>query len=194
MANRAYLYTSNKEQNLIYDVSEFPWGIPIFYKILLGVDTCLAESKIWNYEHPIAIKADFKLGLQRLYDFYDYLETQKELNKKEISNFKNETIDFFKKNKERVSDLFFMEATEIYELGESENWPIEKSNKYEYDRIKHISMDISEILVKRPINVFDSKKDSPSWWWLKEIKEDINSLSVYWTHETYFSMNNYHLA
>lgn len=186
MANRAYLYSANTDLSKLRDISEHRSDVPLVYKILLGINPALSESKIWGYEHPIAIKADFKKGLQRLYDFYDYLTTQEGLDKGKIATFKKDTQDFFQQHEDRVLDLFFMEGGEAYDLIASENYPIEKENEYVYLTIKSISANIAEILTQKPQHIFENIEKYP---WLKEIKADINVLEPYWTHVTYFSFN-----
>jgi hypothetical protein len=184
MANRAYLYSANKELTRLRDLSESRHPIPLVYRIVLGVNTELSNSKIWDFEHPIAIKSDFAKGLNRLYDFYTYLETQPGLNAVEISEYKNQTKDFFDKHYDRVSELFFLEGGEIFDLI-SDIDPIEQQNESLYREIVSMSKDVTEILHKKPENVFEFK-DS---YWLAEIKQDPKILEPYWTHVTYFSFN-----
>ena len=184
MANRAYLYSANNDLTKLLDLSEWRSEIPLFYKIVLGAETQLSNSIIWDYEFPIAIKGNFKIGLKKLYDFLDYLETQSNLDTVAIKKFKQETQDFFEKQKERVQDLFFLEGGEIFDLlGDID--PIEEQNQSLYEKIISISADIDEILDKKPDNVFDFKNS----YWLQELKKDTDLLMVYWTHVTYFSFN-----
>lgn len=184
MANRAYLYSANKELTKFRDVSEFPNEIPLFYKIILGSETQMSTSKIWNFELPIVIKSDFKSGLKKLYDFLEYLKTQSGIDPETITGFIQETKDFFEKYPERELDLFFMEGGEVYDLV-GDIYPLEEQNEALYDEIISISKDIDEILEKKPENVFDFN----NIYWLQEIKNDINTLSVYWTYVSYYSFN-----
>ncbi|WP_159473747.1 hypothetical protein [Chryseobacterium sp. 18068] len=184
MANRAYLYSANKELTKFRDVSEYPNEIPLFYKIILGSETQMSTSKIWNFELPIVITADFKNGLKKFYNFLDYLETQESVDKQKITEFKNETDDFFEKHPERELDLLFLEGGEIYDLV-GDIYPLEEQNEALYDEIISISKDIDEILEKKPENVFDFN----DIYWLQAIKDDINILSVYWTYVSYYSFN-----
>lgn len=184
MANRAYLYSANKELTQFRDVSEWANEIPLFYKIILGSETQMSTSKIWNFELPIVITGDFKNGLKKFYDFLEYLETQAGIDKEAISGFRQETKDFFEKYPERELYLFFMEGGEVYDLVVDLS-PLEEQNEALYDEIISISKDIDEILEKKPENVFDFK----DIYWLQEIKNDINTLSVYWTYVTYYSFN-----
>ncbi|MDR2237841.1 MAG: hypothetical protein LBE92_17090 [Chryseobacterium sp.] len=184
MANRSYLYTASKELTQLRDVSEWNYDIPLFYKIVLGSETQMSASKIWNFELPIVIKGDFKNGLKKFYDFLDYLETQQDLDKEAIAGYRQDTLDFFEKYPERALDLFFMEGGEIFDMT-GDVTPIEQQNEALYHEIISISKDIDDILNQKPDNVFDFKHTP----WLQEIKKDINALSVYWTYVTYFSFN-----
>lgn len=110
MANRAYLYSANETMTKLRDVSESRYPIPLFYKIILGEDTSMCDSKIWGYEHPIAIKGDFQKGLNKLYTFYDYLATQSAINSTEIAKYKAETKAFFEKEQGRINQYFFLRS------------------------------------------------------------------------------------
>ncbi len=169
------------------DVSEIRSEVPLFFKILLGVNTKLANSIIWDYEHPIAISADFSAGLAKLDAFYEYLKTQSNIDAEKINEFQKVTREFFEKNPERKLDLFFMEGGEVYDLVAFEDYTIEKENEYIYLLSMQISNDINEILQNRPANVFDFTE---RYTWLNDIKENLDSLEPYWTHVTYFSFNS----
>ncbi|MEP2278354.1 hypothetical protein [Maribacter sp.] len=184
MANRAYLYSGDKELKKLRDLSESGHPIPLIYKIVLGCDTKMTESRTWEYdEAPIAIQGDFKKGIEKLYQFLDYLKTQP-IDVQSVDSCKNETIEFFSNNPDRQLDLFFLEAGEIFSLtGDIE--PIGDQNKWLFNEINKISEDISEILKNKPENVFEAF-DS---YWLKTIKEDIEVITPYWTHVVYNSFN-----
>lgn len=77
-----------------------------------------------------------------------------------------------------------MEGGEVYDLI-GDKYPLEEQNDALYNEIINISKDIDEILEKKPENVFDFK----DIYWLQEIKNDITTLSVYWTYVTYYSFN-----
>jgi len=65
MANRSYLYSTNKSWVKKRDLSEFPSEIPLFHKILLGVDTERISSHIWiECEYPVAYLGAFRKGVQ----------------------------------------------------------------------------------------------------------------------------------
>lgn len=184
MANRAYLYAARKDFKKIRDLSEAKYPIPLAYKILLGVDTELCNSELWNYEQPIAIRANMEKGLERLYEFYEYLETQPNINRTAIITYKKEARDFFKKHSDRVMEYFFLEVGEIFDMT-ADITPIETQNKALFDEINNIAADIVDILEKKPARLFNYKT-SP---WLLELQKDAIALSCYWTHVTFYSFN-----
>jgi hypothetical protein len=186
MANRAYLYTCNRERTLLRDVSENRNDVPLVYQILLGTNTEMLPSKLWEYEYPIALQADFKSGLQRLYDFYDFLLTQKAIDASLITKYKKDTQDFFVEHPDRVLDCFYMEGGEAYDMISSENYPIEKENEYQCLKSRAIAFDIQTILAAKPENIFDL---SEQYDWLAEVQKDLAVLEPYWTYVTYFSFN-----
>lgn len=185
MANRAYLYSASEDLSKLRDLSESRYPIPFFYKVLLGEDTTVCNSRIWEYEHPIAIKGDFQKGLDKLNAFFDYLQTQDKVDKAAIAGFQAETKAFWEKEKERVDKYFFLEAGEIFDLIASEDDPIERQNADLYKEIKGISQLITQILAEKPKNVFAFS----DVYWLKSLKKEKDYLAVYWTHVTYFSFN-----
>ncbi|MCE3226891.1 MAG: hypothetical protein K0S32_1442 [Bacteroidetes bacterium] len=184
MANRAYLYSATNDFSKLRDLSESRHPIPLIYRIILGADTKLSNSRIWDFEHPIAIQGDFAKGLNRLYEFYSYLETQAGFNSSEIAEYKKQTKEFFEKQSDRVLDLFFLEGGEVFDLIADID-PIEKQNESLYEEIVSISKDITEILAKKPESIYGFKDA----YWLRELKEDPKILEPYWTHVTYFSFN-----
>ena len=182
MANRAYLYSANEDFTQIRDLSESRYPIPFFYKIVMGEDTSICESQIWDYPQPIAIKANFEKGFNKLLALFDYLQTQKELDSAAIAQYRKETTDFFEREKGRIHTYFFLEGSEIFELlGE----PIELLNSDLYNDILAISAQVNDILANKPLDVFAFSEAA----WLHAMKKDVSFLSVYWTHVTYISFN-----
>ncbi|MEO3874038.1 hypothetical protein ABGB18_34965 [Nonomuraea sp. B12E4] len=72
MANRSYLYSADSlptPENLpkpVRCVSEHNWSIPLAHKILVGRETTVVPSMIWNPR--IGIAADFARGAELLGD------------------------------------------------------------------------------------------------------------------------------
>jgi hypothetical protein len=186
MANRAYLYSADSELKKIRDISENRNEVPLVYKILLGINCSMSESQLWNYPHPIAIKSDFKAGLQRFYDFYAFLATQPTIDGLTINGYIKETKAFFEKHPDRVLDYFFMEGGEAYDLTATDDYRIEKENTAVFVSVCKIAKDIEEILMVKPLDLFSSIN---KYRWLQEIKNDPTCLDPYWTHVTFFSFN-----
>lgn len=186
MANRAYLYTANKDLSILRDVSENRSEIPLAYQILLSVDTKQENSQIWTYEQPIAISANFEGGIARLDAFYDYLKTQSSIDTTKISEYQAEMHRFFEEHADRKLDRFFMEGGEAYDLIASEEYTIEKENEYQYLMSMQIGSHLATILTEQPDNLFAHKE---TYKWLAGIQEDITCLEVYWSKVTYFSFN-----
>lgn len=184
MANRAYLYSANADFSRLKDLSESVFPVPFFYKVILGVNTLNADSQLWNYEHPIAIRGDFEAGLTKFLQLLDYLQTQTNIDKAKIEGYITKTNAFFEKHPDRKGVYFFMEAGEIYDLiGDME--PIENQNKEMFEEIRRISAEIDTILQEKPQDIFSFSNAD----WIQSIKKDTSFLSVYWTHVTYFSFN-----
>lgn len=186
MANRAYLYTVSNDFSKIRDVSEIRSEVPLFFKILLGVDTRLENSQIWTYEQPIAISGDFEKGLAKYDAFLEYLKTQPGIDAERISEYQAATTKFFAEQAERKLDRFFMEGGEAYDLVAFEDYTIEKENEYQYLLTRQISSEISEILQNKPEDIFALTE---KYDWIQEIKDSLETLEPYWTHVTYFSFN-----
>jgi len=184
MANRAYLYTANKKINKLRDVSEFPSNIPLQYKILLGINTKQEKSRIWGNESPMAISGDFKGGLEKFINFYEYLKDQDGIDKEAIEQYIKETNEFFEKYPERKLELFFVELGEIYDL--IPELEIDYMNNDVFNSISTISDDIDEILKNKPKNVFAETGKYP---WLDKVLDEPERLETYWRWITYYSFN-----
>ena len=170
MANRSYIFSidfdrTKEERNdtkKVCGLSEYPYRIPLSYKILVSQDAKISDSIIWDYEHPIAIIADFYKGRQKLFDFLN------DLLKKEIF----EPIELEGQIKEAKKFLFdnahenkyiILECGEIFEM-ETEKIPEENKKLFETEIIN-----IDETIEKH-ITGFQKMKDSFSQ---KEIETEM---------------------
>lgn len=184
MANRAYLYSATSDFGKMRDLSESRHPIPLVYQVLLSSETAICDSRIWKYEHPIAIKADFAQGLQRLLDLYEFLKTQPGFDSAKLEGYIRDTKDYFEKNADRKLDIFFLEAGEVFDLiGDME--PIEEQNEDLAREIGWLSKDLDTIFRERPADVFSRI----NLGWLTELKANPDLLEPYWTTVTYFSFN-----
>lgn len=148
MANRSYLYTigfsraerERRSEDKIVGLSEYAYSIPISYKILLSCNPQFSSSIIWNYEHPIAIQADFKLGRERLFKFLGELERSELFNMAELDRQIAATKDFL--NEQRL-EYVFMEGGELYQM---EDVKLEDQNARLLEKVKNIEHEIQETL------------------------------------------------
>ena len=186
MASRAYLYSANQDFTTLRDVSEYKNSIPFFYKIILGVNTEICKSKLWeNYAYPIAIKGDFVQGLLFFYDLLEYFKTQNQIPLELVEKSISETKYFFEVNPERISDYFFLEAGEIFD--KNGYGSIEGQNRDYWDDIIYIHKSLKELLAKKPLNMFES----PIHSWFYDIQDKPEEhLSVHWKSASFYSFNN----
>jgi len=131
MANRSYLYsldfdrTKGKREKgeKIFGLSEYPYSIPLSYKILVSQDAKNSHSIIWDYEHPIAIQGNFEKGRQKLVDFLSKLSNENIFDKGELERQVSETKKFLDEHK---LENIILECGEIYEMG---NEKLEEQNR-----------------------------------------------------------------
>ena len=125
MANRSYLYAvdfdrtkgKRKEEEKIFGLSEYPYSIPLSFKILVSQSPKASHSIIWEYEYPIAIQGNFERGKQRLVDFLSNLSNENIFEKNELDKQTAATVEFL--NKHKLENIF-LECGEIYEMGNDE--------------------------------------------------------------------------
>ena len=149
MANRSYLYSidfdrtkgERKTGEKIFGLSEYPYSIPLSYKILVSQDPKISKSINWDYEHPIAIQGDFGKGKNRLLDFLKELQGENLFDKQELEKQINETKTFL--NNHQLKNII-LECGEIYEMGDGE---LEDQNKELFNEdIAKIESHINEYL------------------------------------------------
>ncbi|TCI93628.1 DUF7822 domain-containing protein [Tenacibaculum sp. M341] len=149
MANRSYLYAidfdrtkgERKENEKILGLSEYPYSIPLSYKILVSQDSKISNSINWDYEYPIAIQGDFEKGKQRLFDFLNKLQSENLFDKKELEKQIDETKDFL--NNHQLQNII-LECGEIYEMNDEE---LEDQNKELFEKdILNIESQMNEYL------------------------------------------------
>ena len=170
MSNRSYLYaidfdrTKGERQSgeKIHGLSEFPYAIPLVFKILVSQDAVIAHSINWDYEHPIAIQGNFEKGEQKLYDFLNKLQNENIFNKEELDIQIAATKEFL--NSHRLKNII-LECGEIYELGDDE---IEIQNKEVYEQdILNIDNQIQDFInelkeMKQSLEKLNSEIKAPS--------------------------------
>ena len=75
MANRACLYAQSNGKMI--GISEYKYGAPIAYMILLSKNTKMVKSKVFKSPFKLAIQGDYQEGVSRLYAFLDELKKQR---------------------------------------------------------------------------------------------------------------------
>lgn len=186
MANRAYLYVINKNETRIGDASEYPYDIPLFYKILLSEETELVESYIFGVKDLIAYKGSFDKGKNKYIAFLEYLYTLPNIDKEQIKKYINETINFFKTQRLGEWDKFLLEPGEYFDLL-TDQFSLTNQGKLTLTEINEIGSDIDEILTNKPMDFLTRPS---SKYWIKELQEDIKNIAPYWSEVCYFSFNS----
>lgn len=110
MANRAYLYAQNNGKMM--GISEYKYGTPIAYMILLNKNTKMVKSKVFRSPFKLAIQGDYQEGVSHLYTFLDELKNKGYFDEKEIDEKIAETKAFLEGHK---GTCFHLEAAETYE-------------------------------------------------------------------------------
>lgn len=123
MANRAYLYSIDRkpytdddvDKARIVDISEYNWGMPIVYEILLSAKTEIVDSILFNSLEekgktlPLALIADYKRGVDRLEMFFANIKEH--IDDQMVA----ETLTFLRSEK-NAQQYFLLEAGELYSL------------------------------------------------------------------------------
>jgi len=131
MANRSYLYAldfdrtkgAREKGEKIWSLSEYSYGIPLAYKILVSQGSKISHSIIWEYEHPIAIQGDFEKGEQKLLEFLSRLSNENIFDKDELERQISDTKKYLHEHK---LEHIILECGEIFEMEDGE---LEEKNK-----------------------------------------------------------------
>ena len=142
MANRSYIFSidfdrtkeERDDSKKACGLSEYPYRIPLSYKILVSQDTKMSNSIIWDNEHPIAIIADFYKGRQKLFEFLDDLYKKDIFEQAELE----EQIKLAKEflfNKNHENKYIILECGEIFEM-EMERIEVQNRKLFESEIMK----------------------------------------------------------
>ncbi|WP_433216558.1 hypothetical protein [Microtetraspora malaysiensis] len=116
MANRSYLYSADSLPSAedipkpIRCISEHNWSIPLAHKLLVGRETAVVPSMIWNPR--IGIAADFAGGASLLGDLLRVVG--QELTDRDFSVCVDKTMAHLDKQRGK---FFLLETGEIISLG-----------------------------------------------------------------------------
>lgn len=187
MANRSYLYSMNKSWVKKSDISEFNQEVPLLYKILIGVETELTKSWIWkDYEYPIAFIANFRKGLKRYINLLEYLAIITEEHQEKFESYIKITNDFFEKNPEKKSVLFFMEPGETFELISDLESPKDQAVNL-FEEIQCISKDVDSFLGLKKKELLKGEFDNSL---INKLLESPEVLEPVWQEVCYYSFNH----
>lgn len=124
MANRSYLYSINElpgekpTQNLtVKGLSEFNWGTPLVYLILISGKPIICESLIREYKEKICIAGEFDQGVTNLKHFGQLMIDSNVAHKEQFEAKLSEAIEFLSKPENR-QPYIFLELAEMYDMSE----------------------------------------------------------------------------
>jgi hypothetical protein len=221
MANRSYLYalgfdrTKGKREKgeKIFGLSEYPYSIPLSYKILVSQDSKNSHSNNWDYEHPIAIQGNFEKGRQKLVDFLSKLSNENIFDKSELEKQISETKEFLDKHK---LENIILECGEIYEMGDEE---LEEQNRklfeeeilkidekleeaiadFKQEKINILNLRSEIVELSKPRSSFQELFSSDKTSEIQKLEEQVknkeqemwNTLGInYWSDILYFHFEN----
>lgn len=117
MAHRSYLYSTNaipgkrvsKNERQLVGISEWNYGIPLVYKLLLSGNPRACRSSIWDLSDDIAVVGDYKGGVANLREFLG------RLNMPGAQPLIDEALDFLGRP-ENQNAYFLLEPGEIFDM------------------------------------------------------------------------------
>ena len=113
MANRSYLYSYYSKADKKYrDLSEQNYDIPLVHLILVGIETEVCNSALWEVDSAIAIRGQAASARELLLRFFDWLTPQLG---QEFSEQVAEVKEILLKEN-RQGTHYHLEPGEVYEL------------------------------------------------------------------------------
>lgn len=185
MANRTYLYVVNDKFNKIGDASEYPYGIPLSYKILLSEEVELRESMIFGTTDPIAYVGSFEKGMKKYHAFLEYLKTLPETDVESIEAYQASTKAFFENDRKGNWTYFLLEPGEIFDLTYDVD-PLIEQGQYLFKEIRTLSSELDTILEEKPMDFLTQETTKA---WICELQRDIKAIEPYWSRVCYYSFN-----
>jgi hypothetical protein len=147
MANRAYFYAYRDDAEELLFLSESWHPIPFWFKVALSTGAEMIPSQIFEGDEPVAIQAPFKAGLERLFEFGAYLQSQSVPDADLLQDFLDRTRHYF--GPEQVNNHhFLLEAAEIYDLIPEET--PEDQNEQLLFEIQRMGVEMAKILADKP--------------------------------------------
>jgi hypothetical protein len=152
MANRSYLYTipgippdNGPTPKPIRGLSEWSWDVPISHLLMVGENTTVCPSALW--EPRIGIVGEFEKGKNLLLRFLRHLQSSGKMSKPDAyAAAVDETARFLSLAENRSTHVL-LEAGEIFAL--SDDPPEQLAEDYATFRIGPLVRDVS-IVLKTP--------------------------------------------
>lgn len=196
MANRSYLYSTNlipgpgakANGRRLVGISEWNYGIPIVFKILISGKTKTCRSSIWDSQEEIALIGDYTLGVKNLEAFFSKIENPT------ARDLIAEAIEFLNKP-ENVNQYFVLECGEIFCM---EDTPNLEQNLMLLEQVKNLQLEVEQALqslvpppvaASKPFGFFSKllgrKTESPDP--LQDLMKSIHNLGLgNWSNILYF--------
>lgn len=148
MANRSYLYATNmlpgndakQTKRQVVGVSEWNYGIPIVYKLLLTGNPRTCKSSIWEMPDDIAIVGDYSPGVQRLKEFL------RRIRLPAAQALIDEAVVFLEREESR-KEHFLLECGEIFAMAGE---PLKEQNSALLQQIRNLDVEIERALSDLP--------------------------------------------
>lgn len=140
MANRSYLYSSNKipsevnENMMVVGLSEWGGKIPLVYKILLSASPKICKSMIFESVGSVAIYSNYDDGIKKLEDFFS-LYAEFDINRE----FKK-SLEFLS-DRDNKNEYFVLEVGEVLEFDGED---LDKYHQIVLNDVIHYEDDIKE--------------------------------------------------
>lgn len=146
MANRSYLYTTSfapdsdaarTPADRVSGISEWPYAIPLVFRILVSVDPRPCRSLIWT-DHPdlLAISGRCGPGIARLEQFLARIDHPA------LGSSADDAIAFLHAHTE-PDDYFVLECAEIFDMDDE---PLGERNMREVGKLGEIDIEIEAAL------------------------------------------------
>ena len=150
--------------------------------ILVSGNPQRVASKIWNHEEPLAIRGDFRDGLDRLTAFLQALRIEQP-DAHDLHEEIDATIEHFK---DKSFQYFWLEAAEIFALT-SDAFSMEEQASDLFGDVQHLQKLIDRILDPADPTTLSGTKD---YFINQALSNWEESLGLYWTDITYFTMKS----
>jgi hypothetical protein len=183
MANRSYLYSYYPDQTPLYrDLSEWRSDIPLSHLLLIGFETEIRASLIWDAD-GIALTGKANEGRDLLLKFIDWLSPQ--INSSSFEEAVANTKDYLLRPTHQGTH-FHLEPGEIYDLQALDLDGMVKYTKYNAALANEIFLEISQV-----ISTPDTTCDALKHFMLKNLKTDWeNTLGLHFTYVLYWHLGS----